>query len=196
MWRLFIAIELPSEVLSTLAEIQTRLKQTAPPRVVKWVNPDGIHLTLKFLGDVPVEQRSDLENTLEAAVREQTAFDLATDGLGCFPNTRRPRVVWVGLQQNIKALQALRDAVESHIAPLGYPTEERSFNPHLTLGRVRREAAPEDAAQFGKLIESASAPKVSAWRVDGVSLMRSELQREGAVYTELLRAPLTDHSSC
>jgi 2'-5' RNA ligase len=191
MWRLFIAIELPSEVLSTLTEIQTSLKQAAPSHLVKWVNADGIHLTLKFLGDVSANRRSELEKALVAAAHNHAAFDLATGGLGCFPNTRRPRVIWVGLQQNITALQALHEAVEAHIAPLGFPTEERSFNPHLTLGRVRREASSSDTARLGALVENTTAPETRVWHVDSVSLIRSELKREGAVYTTLHHVPLS-----
>lgn len=189
LWRLFIAIELPSEVMSALAEIQTRLKQAVPPRLVKWVDPAGIHLTLKFLGDVPIERRSEMEKALAEAVHDHPVFDLATAGLGCFPNAKRPRVVWVGIQHE-KALQALRDAVEAHISPLGYPTEERSFNPHLTLGRVRREAAPSDVIRLGTVVENATAPEACTWRVESISLIRSELQPDGAVYTELFQAPL------
>jgi 2'-5' RNA ligase len=191
MWRLFIAVELPPAVLAQLAEIQDHLKKRTPPGTVRWVNPDGIHLTLKFLGDVSVTKRDPLEKGLANAVEGRTPFTLSTGGLGCFPNASRPRVVWIGLQDQIEALAVLRDAVERLIAPLGYPTEDRPFSPHLTLGRVQREARRDDIQRLGDLIASSATPPAQRWQVTGVSLIRSELKPTGAVYTPLFHAPLT-----
>ena len=116
---------------------------------------------------------------------------LSTGGLGCFPNPSRPRVVWIGLQNQVKALSALRDDVERLIAPLGYPTEDRLFSPHLTLGRVQRDARRPDVQKLGELISNFPAPTAQPWQVAGVSLIRSELKPTGAVYTPLFHAPLT-----
>ncbi|MBN1201212.1 MAG: RNA 2',3'-cyclic phosphodiesterase [Anaerolineae bacterium] len=190
MLRLFIAIELPPNVLSLLSGIQTQIKERVPPRTVRWVNPDGIHLTLKFLGDVPAIRQHTLEQALIDVTRSHTAFELAAGGLGCFPNTRRPRVVWVGVQEQTGALHALRDAIEAHFSPLGFPTEQRPFNPHLTLGRVRREATKHNTAELGTLVANIPPGDTQRWRADAVSLIRSQLKPTGAVYTELVRAPL------
>jgi 2'-5' RNA ligase len=192
MWRLFIAIELPADVLSSLAGIQTVLKKQVPPQTVRWVNVDGIHLTLKFLGDTPAAKRTSLEEALGQAVEGHFTFSLATGTLGCFPNTRQPRVVWVSIQNDVDALKALRDAVEEHVAPLGYPTENRPFSPHLTLGRVHRDARRDDVRQFGELIADSTANDVHEWPVSAVSLIRSELKPSGAVYTPLLHAALME----
>jgi 2'-5' RNA ligase len=191
MWRLFIAVELPSSVLAELAEIQDHLKKRTPPGTVRWVNPGGIHLTLKFLGDVSVTKRDSLEKALANAVEGHAPFTLSTGSLGCFPNADRPRVVWIGLQNQIEALAAVRDAVERLIAPLGYPTEDRSFSPHLTLGRVQREARRDNIQKLGELIANSPTPTAQHWQVTGVSLIRSELKPTGAVYTPLFHAPLT-----
>ncbi len=190
MWRLFIAIELPPNIVAGLSEIQNSLKKQVPPRAVKWVDPKGIHLTLKFLGDVPVVQRDMLQKALLETVQVQVPFVLTAGGLGCFPNTKRPRVVWVGLHEMGQNLVSLRDAVESQISPLGYPTEDRPFSPHLTLGRIHQEARREDLQRVGAIIEQASFETVFEWQVVGVSLMRSELKPGGAVYSELFHAPL------
>jgi 2'-5' RNA ligase len=190
MWRLFIAIELPSSVLAHLAEVQDRLKNRTPPGTARWVNPDGIHLTLKFLGDVSVTKRGSLEHALATAVEGHAPFMLSTGGLGCFPNSNRPRVIWIGLGNQVKALAALRDDVERLTVPLGYPTEDRPFSPHLTLGRVRREARRADIQRLGELIANFPAPTAQHWQVTGVSLIRSELKPTGAVYTPLFHAPL------
>lgn len=190
MWRLFIAIEIPAAVLDELMAIQNRLKEEAPSGTVKWVRPQGIHLTLKFLGDVPVTKRDTLENALGSAVKTHSPFTLAATGLGCFPNLKRPRVVWVGVAQQLVELGALRDAVEEHIAPLGYPTEDRPFNPHLTLGRIKREARRDAIQQVTRLVEATTVDARYTWEVDAVHLIRSELKPTGAVYTQLYQAPL------
>jgi 2'-5' RNA ligase len=191
-WRLFIAIELPADVLSGLAGIQTALEKQAPPRTVRWVNVDGIHLTLKFLGDTPAAKRASLEKALGQAAEGHFTFSLATGALGCFPNTRQPRVVWVSIQNDMDALKALRDAVEEHIAPLGYPTENRPFSPHLTLGRMHRDARRDDVRQLGELIANTTANDIHEWQVSAVSLIRSELKPSGAVYTPLFHAALKE----
>ena len=191
-WRLFIAIELPADVLSSLAGLQAVLKKQVPPQTVRWVNADGIHLTLKFLGDTPAANRTSLETALGQAVEGHFTFSLATGAVGCFPNTRQPRVVWVSIQNDVDALKALRDAVEEHVAPLGYPTEDRPFSPHLTLGRIHRDARRDNVRELGALIASATASDIHEWQVSAVSLIRSELKPSGAVYTPLLHAALKE----
>jgi 2'-5' RNA ligase len=185
MWRLFVAIELPPELVVRLREIQDGLKRQVPRRTLRWVDPAGIHLTLKFLGDVPSAQRETLQNALDQAAQKHREFELTAQGLGCFPNPRRPRVVWAGIQPGGSALQALRDTLETLIAPLGYPTEDRPFSPHLTLGRVRQEASREDAQKLGNLVAAAPTSTIHQWRVNRVSLIRSELKPGGAVYSVL-----------
>lgn len=187
-WRLFIAIELPREVHEGLITIQTLLKKQAPRETVRWVNPDGIHLTLKFLGDAPLTQLDTLKAKLDEAVQNSTPFTLEASGTGCFPNARKPRVVWVGVHGAEDQLMALRNSVEAQIAPLGYPTEDRAFSPHLTLGRVRQEARREDVERLGDLIAHTTLKEVYAWQVRSAHLIRSELEPTGAVYTTLYEA--------
>lgn len=190
MWRLFIAIPLPDVVVSYLRAIQENLRQQAPARTVRWVAPEGIHLTLKFLGDVPLTHAGDIEGALVEAARAHDGFALSIGGLGCFPNPNRPRVLWAGIEGERHALAALRDDVERQVAPLGYPTEDRPFSPHLTLGRIRPEASRTDAATVGSLLGHVTVGTAHTWRVGHVSLMRSELSPRGAIYSELARAPL------
>jgi 2'-5' RNA ligase len=191
-WRLFIAVDLPGEVRDGLGRVQLVLKRQSPPETVRWVNPNGIHLTLKFLGDAPAPQCRLLQEKLAEAVRSLPDFSLVASGLGCFPNIHKPRVVWIGIRQSATALAALRDAVENAIAPLGYPTEDRAFSPHLTLGRVRPEARRSDAEQLGNLVAHTDIKEKFEWQVSEVSLIRSELKPAGAVYTTLFHAPLKE----
>ncbi len=189
-WRLFIAIELPAHVLDHVGALQDWLRERVPPHTVRWVAPQGVHLTLKFLGDVPVRQHDAIQDALARAARAHAPFELSVGGLGCFPNTRRPRVAWVGVQQDTEALHKLHDAVEAHIASLGYPTETRPFHPHLTLGRVRRDARRQDAQALGTLIAKNTFRQRQTWTVHDITLVRSQLKPSGAVYTPLFRAKL------
>lgn len=187
MLRLFVATTLPASILESITAIQQRLRADIPHGVVRWVDPHGIHLTLKFLGDVPATQQPELERALDEAVGNRQPFDLVISELGCFPSVRRPRVVWVGLAGALPELHALRDDVERIIAPLGYPTEDRPFSPHLTLGRVRREASASQASLLGAQVMRSQQTDPRTWRVSSVSLMQSELSPGGATYTELHR---------
>lgn len=189
-WRLFIAINVPAQALDVIERLQAELKRTAPDRAIRWARPEGIHLTLKFLGDVPTGQLEDLQAALDAAVAGRSPFDLRVEGLGAFPNTQRPRVVWIGVEGNLKPLKTLRRRVEEHVSALGYSAEDRSFTPHLTLGRVQRGASRRDTNAIGELVESTMVEALASWRVEAVSLMRSELHPDGTVYTEVFRAPL------
>ncbi|MCD4685467.1 MAG: RNA 2',3'-cyclic phosphodiesterase [Anaerolineae bacterium] len=190
MWRLFVALDLPPEIVGALTQMQEWLKGRTPGKTVRWVKPNSVHLTLKFLGDVPVARRETLQDALTQAVQDRGPFTLAAGGLGCFPNFNRPRVTWVGLHRDLNALHALRDAVEAHIAPLGYPTENRPFHPHLTLGRVHREASRDAVRALGKLIAESGFKDRYDWQANAVTLFRSELKPGGAVYTPLFHAAL------
>ncbi|MGE5602041.1 MAG: RNA 2',3'-cyclic phosphodiesterase, partial [Nitrososphaerales archaeon] len=129
--RTFIAIELDETARDGLARVQAKFKKQAPDGSVKWVNPEAIHLTLKFLGDTPVSKISKVADALAAACQGIAPFDVSFEGRGCFPNVRRPRVIWVAVRDlsglNLVRLQA---AVEQKVSPLGFPTEERGFSPH------------------------------------------------------------------
>lgn len=189
-WRLFIAIPLPDAVIAALDEAQRALKKAVPPRTVSWVAPRNIHLTLKFLGEVPLAQCDAIFQALSRAAGQHGTFMLGTAGLGCFPNSHSPRVVWVGLGGDEDALHLLRDLVERAIAPLGYPTENRSFSPHLTLGRVRRDAVQGDVRRLGEIVCEAVPLRAVRWSVTELVLFRSELRPEGADYTKLFSATL------
>lgn len=189
-WRLFIAIPLPDTVITVLDEAQRALKKAVHPGTVTWVAPRNIHLTLKFLGEVPVAQRDTISQALSRVAEQHGELTLGTTGLGCFPNSRSPRVVWVGLGGDEDALHHLQDSVEGAIAQLGYPTENRPFSPHLTLGRVRRDAARVDAQYLGSIVGEAAHPRAATWSVTELILFRSELKSSGVDYTKLHSAPL------
>jgi 2'-5' RNA ligase len=190
--RLFIAVELPEVVKRELETLQNRL-WVEPAEGIKWVAPQGIHLTLKFLGWVVRDRIVDIKSALAEAVKGFTPFEMGLSGLGAFPNLRRADVVWCSLSGDLASLANLRQLVEKYVSPLGYPTENRPFSPHLTLARLREEVSPETRQKLAKkLVETRFEPGVSI-PVDSISLMQSTLLPAGAVYTRLARFPLAGH---
>ena len=187
--RLFVALALPAPILVALEDVQRTLRDQMPARAVRWVRGEGIHLTLKFLGETPGGQRAAIAAALETACAGQRPLALRAAGLGCFPTTARPRVVWVGLAGNLDRLGDLQGAVEAALEPLGFPAEGRPFNPHLTLGRLK-DASSDEIKAVGGVVEAAAPETIGAWTADAVCLMQSELRSDGARYTCLARVPL------
>ena len=189
--RAFVAIELPPNALDACDEALARAKRllASAQGTVRWVRPEGIHITLKFLGSVPGEQVPELAQRLTSALAAQEPFELTIRGLGVFPSQQSPRVIWLGLEGNLRALGQAQERVEEATEPLGYPREKRPYRPHLTLGRIREDAPPEELTEIGRLPgEWPKGPGIS-FRVASASLMRSNLVRGGARYTRLAEIP-------
>ena len=189
--RTFIAIELDEPLRIALRSVQEKLKRQAPPGSVKWVGPDGIHLTLKFLGDTPRGRVPEIEAALQEACAGLKPFEFSVEGRGCFPNFHRPRVIWVAVNEKSGTLTRLQAAVERTVSPLGWPTEERAFSPHLTLGRVAKGADSPTAAAVGHAVEKSVVELIGLQPVTAISLIQSDLRPSGAVYSRLLHIPLT-----
>jgi 2'-5' RNA ligase len=178
--RSFIAIEVPQPLQARLGEVQRELRRTEAD--VKWVRPEGVHLTLKFLGSVSAEVLEKLSLAIAPVVAAKSPFDLRIHGLGCFPSSRNPRVLWVGIAQGGAETSALQKAVEDKSAELGLQPEARPFQPHLTLGRVR---SPKGRGLLAEAIENHKDAEVGTFRASEVYLFKSELRPSGAVYTKL-----------
>ncbi len=190
--RTFIAIELPDPLKERLVELQEKLKEQAPPRAVRWVQPEGIHLTLKFLGQTPVDQIEGIVRALSSACVPLSSFTYTVGGLGCFPDLRRPQVIWVGVQEPTGALSGLQGAIEEACAELSFQREGRAFHPHLTLGRLRDRASAEERRAIGELIQGTEVASLGAGAARRVSLIRSDLRPTGAVYTTLREIELKE----
>jgi 2'-5' RNA ligase len=187
MPRLFIAADLPEPVRAALLGAQERLRRGAPP--VTWVAPDAMHLTLLFIGETDGALAGRLAGALGQAVAGQPAFQLRLGAAGAFPNVRHPRVLWVGLAGATDALARLHAALRTATSAMGIATDPRPFHPHLTLGRVRREATPAEQARLGAQLGAIAVPSL-AWRVEHVALVESELRATGPRYTVRTAAPL------
>lgn len=189
--RLFIAIELTAEVHAALASVQDDLRRRLPPKAVRWTNPDGIHLTLKFLGDTPADRVEAIAQAMTAAARGFTPFSFTVAGFGCFPNPRRANVLWAGVPQAPRELAGLQRATDLQLTRLGYDKEARPFSPHLTLGRVNKAISSADREKLAGVITQTEVGTLGIVPVDCVILFQSDLQPGGAVYTALARARLT-----
>jgi len=182
--RCFIAIGLTDEIKAGLSQLLAQLKTGSQP-VVKWVDPYSIHLTLKFLGSVDVDKIDPITGAMEAASQGIFPFSLKVEGLGVFPNLGRVQVVWVGIGGEVEKLTHLYQRLESNLAGLGFEPKRRRFAPHLTLARLRDRASLEERQRFGQLIADTKFEPVYSFRVEAISLMKSQLTREGAVYSRI-----------
>jgi 2'-5' RNA ligase len=183
--RLFIAIEIPDEVKKELTAVQQRLK--GPGVEASWPRPEGIHLTLKFLGETPESRIPEIMNGIREAARETGPFRLEVRGVGTFPNPKNARVVWVGLSGDVEKLSRIQASVEEAITGIGFERDERAFTPHLTLGRVKYIRSRD---RWLKTLEEVKDASLPGFDVTAVSLMKSELKPSGAVYTEMGRVEL------
>jgi len=182
--RSFIAIELPVELKRAISRLQEQLKagSRAPAR---WVSPENIHLTLKFLGDIDAAVIDDIKDALQEAVWGISAIRLGAEGLGVFPNNTRVQVIWVGLSGEIDRLQKLQQSIDKELAKLGFPAEKRGFSPHLTIARLRDRANANERQDMGRLVENTRFQSSLDFSVTSIHLMKSQLTREGPIYSRL-----------
>jgi 2'-5' RNA ligase len=183
--RTFIAIEIPEEIKKRLAEAQALLKKSGAE--AGWTRLEGIHLTLKFLGEVPETKTSEIAAALTQAMEGKSPFRLKFSGAGVFPHAQKPRVVWVGASGELDRLMGLQIIVEEQMVRLGFTQEDRFFQPHLTLGRIKSIRSRE---AWLKALDEISSVTTPEFEVTAISVMKSELKPTGAVYTEIGRVEL------
>jgi 2'-5' RNA ligase len=187
--RSFIAIELPEVVKTGLQQLQTEL--TLPRySFVKCVAPEGIHLTLKFLGNISAQKVTDVTGVMEQASQVVNPFQLQLTEVGAFPNMRRPRVLWVGIKGEVDKLVGWQQRIDNGLVPLGFAKEARPFTPHLTLARLRGNCSPGDRLNFGEMFAKAHVEVDYNFTVSSLNLMKSQLFPAGAVYSRLAEVKL------
>ena len=187
--RAFIAIDLSPEIQKHLDEVLKGYHAQLSNIPIRWVAALNIHLTLKFLGDVSVANLNLLTEMIQQEISTHHQFDISVGGSGAFPNIRQPRVVWVGVEAPSE-LNILQNGIETATTRLGYTREEREFSPHLTLGRVSRNANSQEIKSISKVLETTRVGFLGATCVEKVHLYRSDLQPTGAVYTQIFSSSL------
>jgi 2'-5' RNA ligase len=189
--RLFVAVELPGGVRDALARTLDALQHDLhDATALRWVRPEAIHITLKFLGAVDPVRLPAVHTALRIGVRAAQPLELVPDAIGSFGGRRNLRVVWLGVGGDLSALTALAADVDAALGPLGFPREQRPFSAHLTLARSRDEAPAAVREQIFGMLAAFDPPAIPAFRVASVSLMRSTLGRGGAVYERIGAYPL------
>ena len=192
--RVFVAAPIPQPAKLVLSKVIESLAGKIPVGV-RWVNPDGIHLTIKFLGDIAPAGVAGITEAMSRAAAQVSRFQIRLWGLGTFPNAtspnqRRPRVLWVGVEGDLARLRELQEITENELASLGYTRDRRPFNPHLTLGRVRDRVSEQTRRGIGPAVSSEELEGSEPWLVESVELIQSNLGPGGATYSTLANVSL------
>lgn len=191
--RTFIAVDISPAVQSGIQKAMKPLIQAFPD--IKWVNEPNFHVTLKFLGDVPMTGLYHVIREVEKVCRDVEPFDLVFSGIGAFPNMESPRSLWVGVQDGVKEIQQLAGKLDAALQELGFPPERRGFSPHLTLGRTRwrdrQRVSGESHASLQEMLEKQKDRFFGCSPVDAVIVYSSELRRNGPLYDPLATIELS-----
>lgn len=187
--RAFIAVEIPSVLQSAIYTETAGLRKSLGPDLVRWVPCSNLHLTLKFLGDVSPSNVDMISQMLSAEAGLIPCFSMRIEGIGSFPNSRRPRVIWIGIQAPA-VLESLQRGIESASARLGYESEERGYSPHLTIGRIKQDIPALDQQKIRRALEETRIGEIGSTHVDALHLYKSDLKPSGSIYTRLYSAPL------
>ncbi|MEA1936174.1 MAG: RNA 2',3'-cyclic phosphodiesterase [Thermodesulfobacteriota bacterium] len=182
--RTFLAIELPEEIKVQIGNIQNRLKVTV--KGVRWTRPEGIHLTLKFFGNVSENDIVNISRIVEKNTIDVRPLTLNVSTVGTFPNFKRPRVLWLGISGSVERLSDLQKEIENDLESIGFQRENRVFRAHLTLGRVK---PPKDVKGLSEIIKSEESYDAGSFRAGGLTLFKSDLTPQGAIYTKLAYFP-------
>ena len=186
--RLFLALPIEKQILDALAGVVDKLRGSRGP--VRWVRPEGMHLTLKFLGDTEEERVAPLVEAVSGVTSKIPPFPISVTGAGAYPNLRRPRVLWAGVVENSSTLKRLVKNMEEEVEKLGWEREKRVFSPHITIGRVKGNM------NIARLTTAVKEIKDEHWgdqEVGEVVLYSSELKPGGAVYEKVHVFPLGKH---
>lgn len=189
--RAFVALEMPEPIRQSLADIGARMKLELSGLPLRWVPIQNMHLTLKFLGDVKPDQVEEVTQLIGMLTKKYSPFSISLNGLGAFPNTKRARVLWVGLETP-ESLNEMAAAFESAFVKIGFQQEGRPFAPHLTLARVRGHARLEDLQKINEVISSTPTPKSSSAIAGKIIFFQSELRPGGSVYNPLAQFVLSN----
>ena len=187
--RAFIALHIPQAAISVLNETIQRLGDRVPDGV-RWVNPSGIHLTLKFLGNVVPAQADEVLEAMRRPATSVAPFWINLNGLGTFPNEIKPRIVWAGIQGDLDSLLELQEKLEEAMWGLGFARERRPFSAHLTLGRVKEQVSNCIRRRIAAGLEGTALGPGEPWLVEAVYLVQSQLAPGGATYSNLGSARL------
>lgn len=185
--RSFLAFELPQDLKTTVTRVSEEIRKSSLD--VRWVRPEFIHLTVIFMGGVQSEQISSMGDSIGAVCANHASFSIFLKPMGCFPNSRNPRVIWLGIDGDLDRMSGFRDDLQRVLSPFGIKEEERAFRPHLTLGRFKKPGKRQ--SELEQMIARYSDLSSPICTLEELVFFRSDLKPGGAVYTKMLSWPLS-----
>ena len=188
--RTFVAVELSDSIKAHIAADIAQLRQEQIDNM-RLVRPEGVHLTLKFLGDIDANRVSTVADAMTQAAARHAPFSLALGQPGVFPNTNRARVLWLGVEGDLQLLRLLQSDIEEALIAAGFPPEKQRFNPHLTIGRMHHRASREDRRRATDALAALTLPEDRTIAVNAISLMKSTLLPGGAIYDQIVHTELS-----
>ena len=191
--RAFVAVQLPPALLEKVGQEQRALERQLGHELIRWTRPEQVHLTLKFFGNVAAADVEPLVAALGQSVVGVHPFELRVGGLGAFGSLKQPRVIWLGLQGDLTEAQKLQHQVDEKTGAFGSHSEDRSFKPHLTLGRVK--AFGPRVQELGERLSRLTIGALGSWRVEEIELVQSRLSPKGSTYMSLAKVPLLSGSA-
>lgn len=186
--RAFLAVDPPREVLDEVARIQDRLRKTIQG-YIRWVKPQGIHLTLKFFGAISESDVANISQVVKNITSDINPFTLGIRRVGAFPDVKRPRILWIGMDGDVEILVRLQRKVDAALYDYGFKKEDRTFKPHLTLARIKD---PRGLIGLAKIMERSEDYAAGSFSAAGLNLFKSDLTPKGAIYTKLAYFPFTE----
>ncbi len=182
MIRTFIAIDLPKENLEKINNILTFFKSECPEKTLRWVSLQNLHLTIKFLGDIPEKKLTSIKSIIQEVARRIPRFRFAVKGLGMYPNQTKPRVIWLGIETEAPMYQ-LHHLLDDRLKAQGIKPEKRKFSPHLTIARVSNRADYKQTKQIANILSKFTISHLGAIEVDQIHLYKSQLTPQGPIYS-------------
>jgi len=183
--RTFIAVSLSSSILASVEKLMRTLQTDCEE--VRWVEPKNLHVTLKFLGDIPLNDLPQLIHTITQSTSQTDSFDLTFQGFGAFPNRESPKTIWIGCREGSERLVQLAEKIDEGLHSLGFPREARRFSPHLTIGRIKK---PVQGSPLMSIFDEQQDRLFGSCSISEVQIISSELTRRGPIYDELAAIPL------
>ena len=183
VFRCFIAIEIPETIRKSVGDIIEILKKSGSD--IKWVTPENIHITIQFLGETEESLIAAIKESLEKILAPHRPFCIKIADTGCFPDGRRPRIIWVGMEESQNLIHLYKD-IANEMTRFGYQKEERAFTPHITIGRVKSQ---RNMGELLKRLDEFKGRSIAGFEVQKITLMKSELKPSGAKYYSLAEIP-------
>ena len=187
--RTFIAIDFSPEIIRKISGIIKYFKTKTPAGALKWVAPENLHLTIKFLGEVPEGNLDKIKALINQTLVDTQAFGIGVEGLGMYPSAQKPRVIWLGIKGGEPIIK-IHERLDSQLENLDIRPDNRGFSPHLTIARVRRNTDRETVKVIGETLSAYKVDSLGVCTIDHVVLYKSDLTPKGPIYTELLSSPL------